>query len=239
MNKQTSNEQIVLHSNEFEDKIEKIELNQLTLELLQNAKWKEQQKLFRIFDKKFLNINAKNANKTRTYNIHLSLLDANPVRKHSFKIRYLLIACILFGLAGLTYRLIQLGIAGLNSLYMYALPILFITAGAIMIVYAVKQYKHVLIFYSNYGRVPLASLLYNNPAKKSFKQFAGQLVNCIHAVKSGNRFSEQQALAAELSELRRLRDEGVFSDTVYEQAKNNILTYHSRPAGRNSNRALH
>jgi hypothetical protein len=238
MKKQTSENQIVLSSTSFEDKIEKIELNQVTLELLQSAGWKEQQKLFRVFDNKFLNVNEKNTGKTKSYNIHLSLLDPNPVRKYSFRIRHLVIACILFGLAGLTYRLMQHGVS-IGGPYMFALPISFITAGAIMVVYAVKQYKHVLIFYSNYGRVPLASLLYNNPARKSFKQFAGQLINCIHAVKSGNRFNDQQALAAELSELRRLKDEGVFLETVYEQAKNNILTYHSRPAGRTSKQALH
>jgi len=229
MTKQTSNEQIVLVSSDFEDKKEKIELNQVTLELLQTAEWKELQQLFRIFDNKFLNINVKNGKKTTSYNIHLSLLDADPVRKRSFKLRYLLLACALFAVAGLTYRLIQLGTLGFSHPYLYALPILAITAGVIAVVYCIRQYQHALLFYSNHGRVPLVRLLYNSPAKKNFKHFTAVLINCVHAVKEGGFYNEQQVLAAELSEHRRLRDEGVFSNEVYESAKNNIMVNHSRP----------
>ncbi|WP_455208581.1 hypothetical protein [Kaarinaea lacus] len=239
MTNQISKEQITLSSPDYRDNAEAIELNQVTLELLQTVSWKEQQKLLRIFDNKFLNINEKNAKKTTSYNIHLWLLDANPVRKRILHVKYLLTACALMALGWLAYYVIQLGIPGFSNPYLYALPVLPITAGIILLVYMIKLSKHVLLFYSDHGRIPLVEVFYNNPGKNRFNQFAGELINCIHAVKTENYFNEQQILAAELSEHRRLRDEGVISDAVYEEAKNNILTYHSRPKGRNSTETVH
>jgi len=239
MTKQTTDEQITLYSPEFGEQSETIDLNQLTLELLQTSNWKEQQKLFRIYDNKYLNINEKHAKKTRSYNIHLSLLDPNPVRKRSIKLKYLLIAGGLFCMAWLVYQMIQMGISGFSSPYMYSLVVLPATIGTMLIVYMIKQAKHVLIFYSNHGRVPVAELFYKNPSKNKFNAFAGELINCIQSVKAGNYYNDSQTLAAELSEHRRLRDEDVFSDEIYEQAKVNILTNHSDPNQRNPDDTVH
>jgi hypothetical protein len=240
MAKPTPNEnQITLSSSDYSDKIEKIELTHVTQELLQAAKWREQHKLLRIFDNKFLNINEKISKKTVSYNIHLWLLNANPIRKRYFQVKFLFIASVLFGLGALVYYLMQLGIKGFGSPYLTAIPILLVTAGAMMVVYAMKQYKHVLIFYSDHGRIPLVELFYNSPEKASFNHFAGELINGIQSAKAKNNYNEQQILAAELSEHRRLKDEGILSDAVYEKVKTNILTYHSQPNSRNSNRTIH
>ncbi|KPJ90855.1 MAG: hypothetical protein AMJ55_12875 [Gammaproteobacteria bacterium SG8_15] len=240
MTNSTSNEnQITLSSSDYSDKIEKIELNQVTHELLQAANWREQHKLLRVFDNKFLNVNEKVSKKTVSYNIHLWLLDANPVRKRILPLKHALIAGALFALGCLVYYLIQLGIPGLSNPYLQAIPVLLVTAGAILVVYAIKQYKHVLIFFSDHGRIPLIELFYNSPSKSSFNQFAGELINAIHSAKAHNNYNEQQMLAAELSEHRRLKDEGVLSDAVYEKVKNNILTYHSQPNSRNSRQTIH
>ncbi|WP_455202526.1 hypothetical protein [Kaarinaea lacus] len=239
MTKQTTNEQITLYSPEYGEQTETIDLNQVTLELLQTSKWKEQHKLFRIYDNKYLNVNEKHAKRTSSYNVHLTLLNPNPTRKRCLNAKYLLIAGILFGLAWLVYSLIQQGVTGFTNPYMYSLVVLPVTAGIILIVYMIKKFKHVLIFYSDHGRVPVVEMFYKNPSKNSFNAFAGELINCIQAVKAENYYNDSQTLAAELSEHRRLRDEGVFSDEVYEQAKANILTNHSSPNQREPNETVH
>ena len=151
MTKQTTDEQITLYSPEYGETSEPIDLNQVTLELLQTSNWKEQQKLFRIYDNKYLNVNEKHAKKTSSYNIHLTLLDPNPARKRLINLKHLLIAGGLFCLAWLIYQLIQLDFAGFSSPYMYSLVVLPVTLGAMLLVYMIKQAKHVLIFYSNHG----------------------------------------------------------------------------------------
>ena len=239
MTKQTADEQITLYSPEYGEQTETIDLNQVTLELLQTSKWKEQQKLFRIYDNKYLNVNEKHAKKTSSYNVHLTLLNPNPVRKRCLNVKYLLIAGLLFGLAWLVYTLIQQGITGFTNPSMYSLVVLPVTIGTILIVYMIKKSKHILIFYSDHGRVPVVELFYKNPSKNSFNAFAGELINCIQTVKAENYYNNSQTLAAELSEHRRLRDEGVFSDNVYEQAKANILTNHSNPNQRQPSDTVH
>lgn len=239
MTKQTTDEQITLYSPEYGEQTETIDLNQVTQELLQTSKWKEQQKLFRIYDNKFLNVNENQAKKTSTYNVNLALLNPNPTRKRSLNFKYLLIGGGMFGLAWLIYYLMQLGISGFTNPYIYSLVVLPITIGAMLIVYMVKQAKHTLIFYSDHGRVPIVEMFYKNPSKNSFNAFAGELINCIQAVKAENYYNDSQTLAAELSEHRRLRDEGVFSDEIYEQAKANILTNHSTPNQREPNDTVH
>lgn len=240
MKNPTSNDnQITLASSDYSDKIEKIELNHVNQELLQTASWREQHKLLRIFDNKFLNINEKTAKKTVSYNIHLWLLNANPIRKRLLPMKHLLIACAMFGLSWLAYYLTHMGISALSNVYLQAIPVLFGTAGAIFLVYTIKKYKHVLIFYSDHGRIPLVELFYNNPSKRSFNHFAGELINSIQRAKANKHYTAQQMLAAEVSEHRRLKDEGVLSDKDYEKAKTNILTYHSQPNGRNSRQTIH
>jgi hypothetical protein len=240
MTRSTSDEnQITLSSTDYSDKIEKIELNQVTQELVQTASLREQKKLLRVFDNKFLNINEKKAKKTTSYNIHLWLLNASPIHRRKIPAKPLLIACALFALAGLAYHFIKAGIPGINSPYLQAIPVLFGTAGAIFVVYAINQYKNVLIFFSDHGQIPLVELFYNNPSKSSFKQFAGELTNAIQIAKSKKHYTAQQMLAAEVSEHRRLKDEGVLSDAAYEKAKTNILTYHSQQNSRNSRQTIH
>lgn len=239
MTKQTTDEQITLYSPEYGEQSETIDLNQVTLELLQTSKWKEQQKLFRIYDNKYLNVNEKLAKRTSSYNVHLTLLNPNPVRKRCLNAKYLLFAGLLFGLAWLIYSLIQQGVTGFTNPYMYSLVVLPITLGTILIVYMIKKFKHILIFYSEHGRVPVVEMFYKNPSKNSFNAFAGELINCIQTIKAEHYYNNSQTLAAELSEHRRLRDEGVFSGDVYEQAKANILTNHSEPNQRQPNDTVH
>jgi len=239
MTNQTTDEQITLYSPEYGEPSEEITLNEITLELLQTNNWKEQQKLFRIYDSKFLNVNEKFAKKTRSYNVHLTLLDPNPVRKRSLNLKHLLIASGLFCLAWLILKFVPQGFPGFPSHYMYSLVVLSVTLGAILIVYMIKQAKHVLIFYSNHGRVPIAELFYKIPSKKAVNAFAGELINCIHTAKSSNYYDSSQTLAAELSEHRRLRDEAVITEEMYERAKTNILTNHSKPGQRKPNDTVH
>ena len=232
MTKQKLEEHITLYSPQYSEQAEEISLETVTLELLQASKLREYQKLFRIFDDRFLNLNEINAGKTHGFSIRLNLLDEKPVRKWFIKFSYLLFAITSFLLAGLTFELMQKNFAFFNTPNIYAAIALLITVGAILLVYMVKNSKHVLIFKSKHGQVPVVELMYNNPDKQRFRQFARELSKLIAQCQAQNYYTDSQILAAELSEHRRLRNEGALSDKAYEQAKHHIMTYHSRPAMR-------
>ena len=239
MTKQKLDEHITLYSPQYSEQAEEISLDKVTLELLQTSKLREHQKLFRIFDDQFLNLNEITAGKASSFSIRLNLLDETPVRKWFIKFSHLLFAILSFLLAWLTFELMQKNIAFFNTPNIYASITLLITAGAILMVYMVKNTRHVLIFKSKHGQVPVAELMYNNPDKRRFRQFARELSKLIAQCQTQNYYTDSQILAAELSEHRRLRNEGALTDKVYEQAKHHIMTYHSRPALRQASDTVH
>jgi hypothetical protein len=226
MTTQTPEEQITLSSSEFDQFKEEVGPTAVTGELQQDLRLKEQLKLFRIFDKKYLNVNEKKSDTTTSFFIKLAALDSNPVRKRSIKFIPLLLGLLLISLAGFIYYLKLLGLPILHNPYVYTVIVGFVATGSILIVYVIKESRNVLIFYSQHGRIPLAELFYRIPDKSSFNQFVSELMDCINTMKSKSHYTKTQTLAAELSEHRRLRDEGALSSKEYEIAKNNIMAFH-------------
>jgi hypothetical protein len=239
MTKQTTEEHITLYSPAYSDQTEEVNLNQVTQELLQTNRLKEYQQLCRIFDDKFLNINQKHGRNSRGFTVPLSLLDEQPVSRWFIRFRYLFLAAILFVLAWAAYALMQHNIGIFNHPNTYAAITLLLTIGAILIVFMVKQSRHVLIFRSRHGHMPLLELLYNKPDKYRFRQFAAQLRELIARCDTQNHYTESQRLAADLAEHRRLRNERILTDKQYEQVKQNIMACHSRPTARSPADTVH
>lgn len=239
MAKQTTEEHITLYAPAYRDHIEEVNLNQVTLELLQTSRIKEYQQLCRIFDDKFLNINQQHGRNSRGFTVPLSVLNEQPVSRWFIRFRYLFLAAVLFVMAWAAYTLMQQNIAIFNHPNTYAAIALLLTVGAILIVLMVKQSRHVLIFQSRHGQLPLLELLYNNPDKYRFRQFATRLTECIARCDSQNHYTESQRLAAELAEHRRLRNEKILTNKQYEHVKRNIMACHSRPTTRSPDATVH
>lgn len=219
-------EQITLHSSEFDQLEEDITPTTITGELSQSVNIKEQIKLFRIFDKKHLNVNEKTAKGTISFFVNLTILDAKPAHKRIIKFAPLFWGVFFISLAWFAYYLKNIGLPILTSPYVYTAIILFAAIGLILIVYVVKATRNVLIFYSEHGRIPLVELFYRVPNKATFLHFVSELSDCINANKSKSYYTDSQTLAAELSEHRKLRDKGILSNKDYETAKNNIFSSH-------------
>ena len=69
----------------------------------------------------------------------------------------------------------------------------------------------------------------NNPNRKKFQKIFSGLIANISRARSENRLSAAQRQAQEVSEHRRLRDEGILTQEQYEMAKANILYGYSQP----------
>lgn len=226
MNSQESEEQITLASSEFDQFKDDDQPTTVTSELAQSAQLKEQMKLLRIFDKKFINVNEKTPTGAISYFFKLSMLDEKPRRRRNLRFLPLLFGFGLISLAWFTYTVKQTGLALLSSPYTYTAIVGFLAIGLILIVYVIKEYRNTLVFFSQHGQVPVIELLYNVPDKAEFQRFVSELVNCINDQKSKLYYSKSQILAAELTEHRKLRDEGGISAKGYETAKKNIMKQH-------------
>lgn len=226
MTTQNPEEEITLSSSEFDQFKEEAGPTSVTSEIQQNIRIKEQLKLFRIFDKKYLNVNQKTADATTSFFVKLSVLDSTPVRKRMIKYFPLLLGLVLISLAGFIFYLKQLGLPILHNPYVYTVIVAFAAIGSILIVYVIKESRNVLIFYSQHGRIPIAELFYRIPDKATFNHFVSELMDCINTERSKSHYTKTQTLAAELSEHRRLRDEGALTNKEYETAKNNIMAFH-------------
>ena len=226
MNSGETDEQITLASSEFDQFKDDDQPTTVTSELGQSIQLKEQLKLLRIFDRKFINVNEKTSHGVISYFFKVSMLDEKPRRKRNFKIFPLLSAMLLIALAWFTFSLKQGGLPILSSPYTYTAIIALIAIGLILIVYAIKEYRNTLVFYSQHGQIPIIELLYNVPDKSQFQGFVTELIECIKIQKSKMYYSKSQILAAELTEHRKLRDGGGLTAKGYETAKNNIMKCH-------------
>jgi len=226
MTSQDSNEQITLSSTEFDQFKDDDKPNTITSELSQAIKIKEQLKLFRIFDKKYINVNEKTGSGVTSYFFKMAYLDPEPLRKRKLKFKHLLLGVALLGIAWLTFSLKKAGHPLFSSLYVYTAIATFVAIGLILIVYVIKEFRNVLVFYSQHGRIPVVELFYRIPDKVEFNKFVSEIIECIKTTKSQIPYSGSQLLAAELTEHRKLRDDGAISSNDYENAKNNIMKHH-------------
>ena len=226
MDTRETDEQITLSSSEFDQFKDDNSPNTVTSELSQAIAIKEQLKLFRIFDKKLINVNEKTAKDTVSYFFKLSMLDPKPRRRRIIKFTPLLMGIAFLALAWYVFTLKQSGLPILASPYTYTAIVAFVAIGLILMVYVIKEFKNVLVFYSLNGRAAIIELLYKVPNKLEFRRFVSELVDAINTERTKNYYSESQILAAELSEHRKLRDEGGLTNSEYETAKNNIMKQH-------------
>jgi len=231
MNPQESNEQITLYTPDYQTQDDRIVFNAVTHELLQTSNMKEIQKLIRIYDHRYLNINEKNSSNISSYNVRLSMLDPAPVKKFVFAFKFFFLSAVFFAIAAGTYKMIGFNIPlipsrYLTNPYMYSIIALASALGVMFAVIMIKRSRKVLIFYSRNGRTPILELLLRNPDKRTFNNFILELISCIRSITANNYYTNAQILAAELSEHRRLRDEGLIRNSAYEKAKNRLLNSH-------------
>ena len=80
-------------------------------------------------------------------------------------------------------------------------------------------------FRSQFGKIRLFELANNNPGKDDFRDFINKIVVQINKSKAAKGMNQSQLLAAELKELRRLKDEKIVPEEAYEKAKRLIFKH--------------
>ena len=236
MTNNTNTEQILLYSPGEATNPDSNSLRNITLELAQISKWKGGQKLFRVYEDKFLSVIDNSGRKPKTYWVNLVHLDTHPRVHRHINWRWTLASVILLFSAGmLTAGLLYT--EWLKSVpYIAVLISLLYTSSVLCILLMTYKAKNNFIFYAAHGKVPLVEFFNNSPNRSQFGEFIISLIQRINKAKTKCYYNDVQLLASELGEHRRLRDEGVFPDEVYQKAKGHIFSQH---AAQKQKRARH
>lgn len=202
---------------------EKIPVEHVNFEFEQVSKLRGIYRQLSVFNDTHCYQSIKNKHQRKyKYRLNLAYLDPRPFRSRHVAWRWLYASLALWGVdAALIF-------SGLLSGASMIAPGLFIcsTVVAIMTLLAFFYFTHDTIYFrSQFGKIRLMDLMNKNPDNEKFRDFINQLVIQINTSKSASNKNNSQLLAAELQQLRRLKDETVIGEEEYESAKKLIFAH--------------
>ncbi len=159
------------------------------------------------------------------YRIDISCLNPSPYRQHHIAWKWLFLAVCA---ALVTATLVLVGwftdlLGESPSVYYTITAIAAASVTLIVLLLFVHNSYDRVIFKTQFGNTRLIELLNNYPDKEDFMKFVGKFILQIRKAKIQKEMTQEQFLAKELQELRRLRDEAVITDSNYQNAKRLIL----------------
>jgi len=180
------------------------------------------QREFQIVDGRNIHIGVGNKAKLKIYKIPiLALAEKSRQRLHiAWTWAWLAIACIgamplyllikpMFGLAAH-----NLDIAVLGSLLVVAI---------ISLIMVLINFSRKRVFYTAFSKVPLFDIKIGKPDYRSYKHFLQQLEMYMEKSRSFWDLRADQQVAGELRMLRRLANEGLIPQKLYESAKGKMM----------------
>ena len=181
-----------------------------------------EERVFTIYDQRFVEVNRRGIIGEKKYSLNLSILEPWPVRHRHFSWHWLM---------STVYFLIATGAYGaylyyhretetIGRLMPFVLIFVLMTLGSLVMF--LSRSANVIEFRSRYCGVPLVSLLYNNPNKNDCKSFVEEMKNRIIAASQSTKIDKHQMLINEITRLERLVKENILNEHIYEQAKARI-----------------
>lgn len=176
---------------------------------------------FELFNQHFLAIKINDVfRQAREYDLHIGILDPEPIRSLRVSWRHLAafsVLAVAAGLAGFTNLLPNSGIW----------PAMLVACAGLFLILCVYRSHDRLVFYSQTGRIPLVTMFNRNPDRKTFSRFISIFTEHIREASANlNLLSGNERLNAELREHRRLMEENIISMKRYDIAKSRILDRH-------------
>ena len=173
-----------------------------------------------LFDNRRLSVKTHGLmQQARDYALDIGVLDPQPRRSLKICWSHLLIGVALCAAACL------IPFSGLAPHGML-LSLMLVAGAGLSLILAFFRSHDRLVFYSQYGRVPLVVLFNRLPDRQTFDEFTNTLARNIKAATTQSR-DINQTLREELKEHRRLMEAGVISSKRYDIAKGRILSQHS------------
>ena len=158
------------------------------------------------------------------FRVNLTYLDPKPIRRFVMASRWMIVAAIS---AIVSFMVVYMGWFSTMNLPRTPVTIMAsvsISFFLIALMIALLRTQDKIFIVSRFGRIPIMELINKNPDKKSFDNFMSILGKHIIRAQHQAHLSSTDHLAMELKELRRLRDEVVINDKIYERAKKRIFS---------------
>jgi hypothetical protein len=156
------------------------------------------------------------------FRLDLAYLDPRPFRLRNIVWKWLYASLTLWVLAGVYVFTGWLDPSSVNSLGIFTAIIVV----ALLTLLAFFYLSHDTVYFrSQFGKIRLFELANNNPDKDTFRSFVNRIVVQINKSKAAKNMNQSQLLAAELKELRRLKDENIVPTESYEKAKQEIFKH--------------
>ena len=156
------------------------------------------------------------------FRLDLSFLDPRPFRMRSIAWKWLYASLALFVLDIVFVATGWFDTASINLMGLFTA----ITVTAIMTLLAFFYLSYDTVYFrSQYGKIRLLELENKRPDQDSFTHAINKIVVHINKSKTAKGLDQSKFLAAELKELRRLKDETIVPEESYEKAKKLIFRH--------------
>jgi hypothetical protein len=207
---------------EFSDN-EKISIDHVNFEFEQSHKLRGIHRQLTVFNESQCHQKITNKHRRKyKFRIDLAFLDPRPFRIRNIAWKWLYASLALWGLDAV---MIFAGWFDISSIYLMGL-FLAITVAAILTLLAFFYLSYDTVYFrSQYGKIRLLELENKRPNPKSFRTFINNIVVQINKSKTAKGLDQSKFLAAELKELRRLKDENIVPEESYEKAKRLIFKH--------------
>ena len=199
------------------------------IELLQVSFTKAYAAHFTIFGGHYVSIHIKRLfRRPVNYWIDLRYVESMPMRIFSLD-RPALWVAVGLGVVSMIFFLV----AWLSNQPLFWLSVAVpLVCGALLAALVLAQRsKNRIVFCSRYARLPWFELMVTKPKRRAVDEFIKALTGVIHGMGNRRGDSQQERLGAELREHRRLREDGILSEAVYNSAKARLLGQHTEAEG--------
>jgi hypothetical protein len=220
-------DEITLYSDE-----EQVVIDQVNQEFRQENKLKGELREFTLFNDIYCRqmVNRKHGGQ-QLFHINLICLDAKPQRDFVLADNWLILAAISTVISFMLVYLVWFSHFEIDKYLGTILSVASISFSIICFLLAMLKTRSRLQFVSKFSHVPVLELMKNKPDKKSFEDFMQSLSQHIISAQSRAKLSTTERLKLEMKELRRLKDENIIAEPIYEQAKTLILRNKAFTAG--------
>ena len=225
MGDMTDVEEIVL-GNEFDETASVIIPRATNHEYSQVNKFRRVKLIFKIYNDVYLlkSVESFRDKKAAPTRFNLTFIDPEPIRLIHFAWNWFFVALISYFLGSiLTYLG---GFSGLEIAHSVMLPIglVLIAVGIFSTMIFLYRTQDKFIYHSSVGKTPLISV-FNQKERTDYQIFVDTLKLHINQAIERQGLTMLQRLKGELTDLRRLSEEGVITVEAYEQARGLIFKH--------------
>ena len=213
---------VEIESTQFSDD-EKIVVEHVNFELEQSHKLRGMYRKLTIFNDVhcYQAIKIKHRRKYK-FRLNLAHLDPRPFHLRHIVWKWLYASLALWCCAAIIVIAGWFDSSSVMSMGIFAGVIV----GALLTLLIFFYLSHDTVYFrSQFGKIRLFELANNNPDKDEFREFINKIVVQINKSKAAKGMNQSQLLAAELKELRRLKDECIVPEESYEKAKRLIFKH--------------